>query len=84
LDDVPQMYDFITKFKVTHSQEHPLQQEGVESFHPMGIHSNHFFHDLCLPKVDVNKFDGSNPTKWVTQMKQYFSLQGIIDDLNEI
>jgi hypothetical protein len=31
--------------------------------------------------VDVTKFDGSNPTSWVTQMEHYFSLYDIIDDL---
>jgi hypothetical protein len=29
----------------------------------------------------VNKFDGSDPTGWVTQMEHYFSLHGITDDL---
>jgi hypothetical protein len=27
--------------------------------------------------VDVTKFDGSDPTRWVTQMEHYFSLYGI-------
>jgi hypothetical protein len=50
----------------------------------MGLHSNPFVHDLCLPKVDVNKFDGSNPTGWVTQMEHYFSLHGITNDLMKL
>jgi hypothetical protein len=29
----------------------------------------------------VNKFDGSDPMGWVTQMEHYFSLHGITDDL---
>jgi hypothetical protein len=28
----------------------------------------------------MHKFDGSNPTWWVSQMKQYFSLHNIWDD----
>ena len=36
---------------------------------------NHF------PKMDLNKFDGSNPNRWVSQMEYYFSLHGIIDDM---
>jgi hypothetical protein len=68
----------------THSQEQPLHQEGVESSHSMGLHSNPFVHDLCLPKVDVNKFDGSDPTGWVTQMEHYFSLHGITNDLMKL
>jgi hypothetical protein len=32
----------------------------------------------------VKKFDGSDPTSWVTQMEQYFSLYGITDDLAKL
>jgi hypothetical protein len=32
----------------------------------------------------VNKFDGSDPTGWVTQMEHYFSLHGITDDLAKL
>jgi hypothetical protein len=34
--------------------------------------------------VDVTKFDGSNPTSWVTQMEHYFSLYNITDDLAKL
>jgi hypothetical protein len=37
-----------------------------------------------FPKVDMNKFDGSDPSGWVTQMEHYFSLHGIIDDLHKL
>jgi hypothetical protein len=33
-----------------------------------------------VPKVDIHKFDGSNPTGWVSKMEQYFSLHDIRDD----
>lgn len=33
-----------------------------------------------LPKVDLNKFDGSDLAGWFTQMEHYFSLQGIIGE----
>jgi hypothetical protein len=32
-----------------------------------------------LPKVDMNKFNVSNPTRWVSQIEHYFSLQRIDD-----
>jgi hypothetical protein len=32
----------------------------------------------------VTKFDGSDPTGWVTQMEHYFSLYGITDDLAKL
>jgi hypothetical protein len=34
--------------------------------------------------VDVTKFDGSDPTAWVTQMDHYFSLYGIMDELAKL
>jgi hypothetical protein len=34
--------------------------------------------------VDVTKFDGSNPTGWVTQMEHYFSLYVITDELSKL
>jgi hypothetical protein len=34
--------------------------------------------------VDVTKFDGSNPSGWVTQMDHYFSLYDITDDLAKL
>jgi hypothetical protein len=34
--------------------------------------------------VDVTKFDGLDPTCWVTQMEHYFSLYGITDELSKL
>jgi hypothetical protein len=34
--------------------------------------------------VDVTKFDGLDPTGWVTQMEHYFSLYDITDDLTKL
>jgi hypothetical protein len=34
--------------------------------------------------VEVNKFDGSDPTGWVTQMEHYFSLYDITDELAKL
>jgi hypothetical protein len=50
----------------------------------MELHSNSFASNPRLPKVDVNKFDGSDPIGWVTQMEHYFLLHGIIDDLMKL
>jgi hypothetical protein len=46
--------------------------KGETSSHSFQPH--HFQRDIRLPRVDVTKFDGSNPTSWVTQMEYYFSL----------
>jgi hypothetical protein len=43
-----------------------------------------FQRDLCLSLVDMTKFDGSNPTGWVTKMEHYFSLYDIKDDLAKL
>jgi hypothetical protein len=55
--------------------------EGEHSSHSHTFQPHHFQRDLHLPRVDVTKFDGSDPTSWVTQMEHYFSLYGITDDL---
>ena len=34
--------------------------------------------------MDVTKFDGSNPTGWITQIEHYFFLYGITDDLAKL
>jgi hypothetical protein len=50
----------------------------------MAFHSNPFHRDPRLPRVEVNKFDGSDPMGWVTQMEHYFSLHGITDELAKL
>jgi hypothetical protein len=50
----------------------------------MIFHSKSFHRDPHLPRVEVNKFDGCNPTGWVTQMEHYFSLHGITDELEKL
>jgi hypothetical protein len=37
-----------------------------------------------IPKVDFNKFDRNDPTKWVTQREHYFSVHDIIYDLMKL
>jgi hypothetical protein len=56
--------------------------EGETSSHSFQPH--HFQRDICLPRVDVTKFYGSDPTSWVTQMEHYLSLYNIIDDLDKL
>jgi len=62
----------------------PLYTEGETSSHSHNFQPHHFQCDLCLPHVDVAKFDGLDPTSWVTQMEHYFSLYGITDDLAKL
>jgi hypothetical protein len=69
---------------------HPLgpsssdQPDVVDSSHSLHFQSNSFHRDPRLPHVEVNKFDGSDPTGWVTQMEHYFSLHGITDELAKL
>jgi len=58
--------------------------EGENSSHSHSFQHHHFQHDLHLARVDVTKFDGSEPTGWVTQMEHYFSLDNITDDLTKL
>jgi hypothetical protein len=60
------------------------QPDVVDSSQSLHFHSNSFHHEPHLPRVEVNKFDGSNPTGWVTQMEHYFSLHGITDELAKL
>jgi hypothetical protein len=66
------------------SSEQPSYQDDHDSSHYQGPHTTHFSRDLCPPRIEVNKFDGSDPTGWVTQMEHYFSLHGITDDLAKL
>jgi hypothetical protein len=76
-----------TKLKIhtdDHFYEAPPKTEGEHSSHSHTFQNHHFQRDIFLPRVDVTKFDGSNPTGWVTQMEHYFYLYGITDDLAKI
>jgi hypothetical protein len=46
--------------------EPPLHTEGEASSHSHNFQPHHFQRDLCLSRVDVTKFYGSDPTSWVT------------------
>ena len=65
------------------SDPHP-HTEAANSSHSHNFHPHHFQHDLHLPRVDVTKFDGLDPTGWVTQMEHYFSLYDITNDLAKL
>jgi hypothetical protein len=58
--------------------------EGDHSSHSYTLQNHHFQRDLRLPRVDMTKFDGSDPTGWVTQIEHYFSLYSITDDLAKL
>jgi hypothetical protein len=66
------------------SFDSPPHTEGEHSSHSHNFQRHHFQCDLLLLWVDVTKFDGSDPTGWVTQMEHYFSLYNIIDDLAKL
>jgi hypothetical protein len=66
------------------SSSSPPHYEGDHSSHSHTLQNHHFQRNLRLPRVDVTKFDGSDPTGWVTEMEHYFSLYGIMDDLAKL
>jgi hypothetical protein len=66
------------------SLEQPYHFEGENSSYNMVFHSNSLPRDPRLSLVEVNKFDGSDPIGWVTQMELYFSLHGITGDLTKL
>jgi hypothetical protein len=74
-----------TKLKLSIDDSFPeahKKTEGETSSH--SFQPCHLQRDICLPRVDVTKFDGSNPTGWVTKMEHYFSLYNITDDLAKL
>jgi hypothetical protein len=66
------------------SSSSPPHTEGDHSSHSCNFQNHHFQCDLRLPRVDVTKIDGSDPTGWVTQMEHYFSLYDITNDLAKL
>jgi hypothetical protein len=60
------------------------QSDVVDSYQSPHFQSNSFHREPRLPRVEVNKFDESNPMVWVTQMEHYFSLHGITDELDKL
>jgi hypothetical protein len=62
----------------------PFHTKGATSSHSHNFQPHHFQCDLHLLCVDVTKFDGSDPTGWVTQMEHHFSLYGITDELTKL
>jgi hypothetical protein len=66
------------------SSSSPPHTEGDHSSHSHNFQTHHIQRELCIPQVDVTKFDGSDPTGWVSQMEHYFSLYDITDDLAKL
>jgi hypothetical protein len=66
------------------SSSSPPHTDGDHSSHCHTLKNHHFQHDLRLSRVDMTKFDGSDPTDRVTQMEHYFSLYNITDDLAKL
>jgi hypothetical protein len=78
------LHHFMNTFQGPSSSDPPLYTKVVESNQPLHSYYNSLPHDPHLPRVEVNKFDGSGPQSWVTQMEHDFSLHGIIDELTKL
>jgi hypothetical protein len=68
----------------TTTSKKPSYQDINDSSHYEGPHSTHLPRDFFLLGIEVKKFDGSDPTGWVTQMEHYFSLHRITNYLAKI
>jgi hypothetical protein len=62
----------------------PPHTEAENSSHSHNFQHHHFQCELHFLWVDVTKFDGLDPTSWVTQMEHYISFYGITDDLEKL
>ena len=69
---------------------HNQYSKEVKYFNPCSLSASHRLPFISnniwqlFPKVDMNNFDGSNGSGWVTHMEHYFSLHGIIDDMMKL
>jgi hypothetical protein len=66
--------------------DNPLSDppSDTKAEHSSNFQHHHFQRDLYLTRVDVTKFDGLDPTGWVTQMEHYFSLYIITYELYKL
>ena len=58
-----------------------------DHFHSWFLNSQHhplgYTHQgYCGPKLDMHKFDGTNPVGWVSQMDHFFFLYNIYTNIN--
>jgi hypothetical protein len=60
------------------------QPDAIDSSQYTHFQSNSFHREPRLPRIEFNKFDGFDPTDWVTQMEHYFSRNGITDELYKL
>jgi hypothetical protein len=74
-----------TKLKIPTDDSFPDAHKKTEGeTYSYSFQPHHFQRDICLPRVDVTKFHGSDPIGWVTQMEHYFSIYNIIYDLAKL
>ena len=72
------MAQFNMSMSGLHLEAHGINEdlEG-ESSHHIHFHGNHQHSCPRPPKLDMYKFDSSNPIVWVAKMEQYFILNDI-------
>jgi hypothetical protein len=81
---VEKLIEVFNQSQGTLSSTQILHHGGVESSHSMAFNYTPLSHEIHIPNVEVNKFDGSDPMGWVTQMEHYLSLHEINNDLIKI
>jgi hypothetical protein len=63
---------WMSQFSGPNSFNQPSHPKVIDSSQSITFHSNHPHCELHLPKVDMNKFNGLDPTGLVTQMEKLF------------
>ena len=82
----------LNEMHLRENQEIPYEESskhGENCYHHSSFNNNHQpFTDSSgwnhFPKIEVNKFNGSDPVGWVSQMGHYFSLHNITDDMAKL
>jgi hypothetical protein len=60
------------------------QPNVVDSSQSLHFQSNSFHREPCIHYIEVNKFDVSDPSGWVTQRENYFSFHCITNELAKL
>jgi hypothetical protein len=70
--------NFITlKTPESENASHEIHDEDTRKLNQEWRNSNFGLKTNHIPKIDMRKFDGKDPTTWILQMEQFFDLHNV-------
>jgi hypothetical protein len=67
----------IEKTPESENASHEIHDEDTMKVNQEWINSNFGLKTNHVPKIDMRKFDGKDPIKWILQMEQFFDLHNV-------